>query len=129
MKVLVAVLLCLLSVLAQAQTNLQCKILAEFFESRGEPLKVSKGVLQVVENRMRMDKQTACQVVKRKGAFPWARKRRSWKITQSMLTRHFKLVNMLPVVSSRAYYFNDKPNRYGVRHKKLGNLYFNIKQE
>lgn len=98
-------------------------------EARGESLRVAKSVLQVVENRMRIDKMTACQVVKRKGAFPWSRNKNNWKITHSMLTRHFELRKMMPVVNINTYYFNDKPVVYGDFHRKLGGLYFNDKEK
>lgn len=78
---------------------------------------------------MRMDKMTACQVVKRKGAFPWAAKKHKWKFTHSMLTRHFELRKMMPVVNIDTYYFNDKPVKFGRFHRRLGGLYFNDKEK
>lgn len=114
---------------AVGQSELACKVVATYVEARGESLIAAKGVLQVIENRMHIDKQTACQVVKRKGAFPWSRDRNNWKITNTMLTRHFELRKMHPVVNINTYYFNDKPVRYGKFHQKLGALYFNDKEK
>lgn len=114
---------------ALGQSELACKAVAVYVESRGEPVRASKAVLQVLQNRMHIDNQTACQVVKRKGAFPWARKKNNWKITNDMLTRYFDAYKMLPVVNIDAYYFNDKPVKWGVPHKRVGNLWFNTKEK
>lgn len=112
-----------------AQSELACKVISLHMETQGSPPEVSKAVLQVIRNRMRIDKQTACQVVKRKGAFPWSRKKHNWKFTHGMLTRYFTCLKMEPVVGINTYYFNDEPVRYGTFHAKIGQLYFNDKEK
>ena len=65
-----------------------------------------KAVLEVVENRMRIDKKTACQVI-RSSSFPWSKKQKDWKFTENQLTDYFKLRMMTPVVGKFVYYFNN----------------------
>jgi spore germination cell wall hydrolase CwlJ-like protein len=129
MRVLLVLLGSLLSTLAAAQSEVQCKAIAVHVESRGESLKASRGVLQVILNRNRITGKTACEVVKAPGQFPWAANRRNWKLSRNVLTRYFKVVNMLPTVSTKTYYFNHVPVTYGKQHKKIGKLYFNLKEQ
>jgi spore germination cell wall hydrolase CwlJ-like protein len=123
-KATLAALLVIASPLAATQTAMQCKGMALHVESRGEPLAGSKAVLQVIHNRMRIRKKSACQIIFAKGQFPWAKNIRSWRLTKAQVARYNVVVAMAPVVSRQTYYFNYRPMKWGVFCCKIGGQYF-----
>ncbi len=104
-------------------TELECKALVIYKESRSEPLQGSRAVLDVLHNRMREGNLPACAVAKAKGQFPWMAKKH-YKITKDMLTRLNKVSMMKPVLNKKYLFFNTKPHKFGKKVKKIGNHYF-----
>ena len=107
----------------KAVSDLSCVVVALHRECSGCSLKGAKGVLEVVENRARIDKKSLCKVV-RSSAFPWSRKQHSWKFTEEMLTRYFEVRMIEPVVGKMAYYFNTTRMPYGTYCCKVEDHYF-----
>lgn len=73
-------------------------------ESRGEPLRGSKAVYDVVKHRMKERSLTACQVVAEAHQFSGYKPGVFEKITPEMLTRYELVAKMAPVVPSCSYF-------------------------
>lgn len=130
MKGLLGALLTLVSLSAEARpTDEMCLGQAVWHEGRGEPLKTQKAILQTVLNRARINGESVCTVVMASSQFPWARNIRSWKLTNKQLTNLQYLYTMGNTVSSMTYYFNDQPVKYGIPYRKLGKMWFNLKEK
>jgi esterase/lipase len=104
-------------------TELDCKAFMIYKEARGETKIVQKAVLDVLENRMKQYKMTACEVIKQKGQYPYAKKGIQ-KVDKKYLTLIAELDKMSPVLTSDFLYFNTRKHKFKKRHKKIGNLYF-----
>lgn len=123
MKVLVAVLLCLLSVLAQAQTNEACLKWALWKEARGEGIVTQRAVLDVIEARMEKSGKNACRVLRAKQQFPYF-KYGVKKVDFQFSVRYTVVTRMQRVVSKDYLFFNHYRHPWGKSTKKVGNLYF-----
>lgn len=85
----------------------QCRAVTLAHECQGEPLTGCKAVLQVIEERMRIEHKTACQIVKAPKQFSFVNKRTNWHATEEQLTR-YRLADSMPAVGESAYYFCKK---------------------
>ncbi len=108
-KTILALVLCLQMPLVMAQTALQCKIVTMTREASSQSLRGAKAILDVVANRQRIDKMSACAVVKRTGAFPWSAEQKSWSFTQEQLVRYFAAFQLPRQLSYNVYSFNNQP--------------------
>jgi len=66
-----------------------------------------KAVLQVVENRMRIQGKNACAIVKQRKQFSFVTKDMSWKATRKQLQYLLKLYEMEDVVTDKTTYFHN----------------------
>lgn len=100
-----------------------CKAFMIYKEARGEPEIVQKAVLDVMENRMKLYKKSACEVLEMKGQYPYARKGIK-NMSNEWLTLVDKLGKLPHILNSDFLYFNSTRHRFKKKHKKIGNLYF-----
>lgn len=106
-------------------TEEDCLALAIYHEARSESLRGQKAVLSVINNRMRLFGETACEVVRKPSQFSWTRKHKNWKATEGMLDRLDVLAFMeSSVVSNRTIYFATKPQDWGKHSQKIGRHFF-----
>lgn len=104
-------------------TELECKSFMIYKEARGESKIVQKAVLDILDNRIKQYKKSACEVIKQKGQYPYAKKGIQ-KVDKKYLTLIAELDKMSPVLTSDFLYFNTRKHKFKKRHKKIGNLYF-----
>ncbi len=124
MKWLLLIVLLTATPCIDAQDDMSCKILAITKEAQGEPLIGARAVLDVLENRMKAKKQSACQIVLAKSQWPWAAKQKNWHYSVDMLRRYERVNWMKPVLDEKYIYFNTVPHSFGKKVKKIGNHYF-----
>lgn len=117
--------LCLLAASpAVAQTNEQCMQYMWYREARGEQPKVGRAVIDVMINRQRKYGLSACQVLRKKGQYPYMRKSKVKQLDKKHLSAYNTAFEMEPVLGHRYIYFNHKPHSFGKKTKKIGGLYF-----
>lgn len=128
MRYILAAILALGSIQASAQSTASCIGKAIWYEARGESLRVKKAVVQVIKNRARIDKISICSVIKKRGAFPWISRVKSWRLSTEQVAMLFDVIQHRPVVNSRVYYFNHVRLTFGVKQRKLGRMYFSERE-
>lgn len=63
-------------------------------------------------------------MVRERGQFPWARRLKSWKLSEEQLTGLFKVANMKPVLGNNYLFFNRKKHKWGKQSVRVGHLWF-----
>jgi spore germination cell wall hydrolase CwlJ-like protein len=89
----------------------RCKAYATYRESSGEPLRGSKAVLEVLENRMKAAGKSCMAIVAEKGQFSWSKRKIVMKLPQKWLTRWEEVRSMPPVLPSCAMWFHNNAIR------------------
>lgn len=82
-----------------------CLIVAIHKESRGESLRGSRGVLDVILHRVHKSGKSACSVIKQPSQFSWVKRNVSWKVTQEMRDRYLEVSDMPKVFRDKRVMF------------------------
>ena len=98
-------LACILSPLQAFAKDSECIAVAIHKEASGEGLLGERSVMDVIQQRMKDKRKSACQVIKEPGQFSWD----TTEIiaTKKQLTR-YKFVSSIPPVVKGARYFHNK---------------------
>lgn len=75
-------------------------------ESEGQPLRAVRGVVEVVQHRMKKAHKSCKAVVSQRGQFSWWRKSVTMKNTPEWLTRYNESRKMRPVLPHCAEFFH-----------------------
>ncbi len=103
-------------------------------ESRGEPVKGSRAVYEVILNRMRVRGLTACEVVKEPHQFSGYHKGMKMKWNNEDLTRYQEVVSMENIVADAQYfhatYVKPKWRLKMARIVKIGrHIFYRVKEK
>ncbi len=90
--------------LKRGYTASQCLAWVTYSESRGEPLRGSRAVLDVIYTRMQARHMTVCEVVMQKGQFSGYREGRKLVTNEDMLTRLREASRIEPVARGCMYF-------------------------
>lgn len=119
-----ALLIALVSPVEASITDRQCLTYMVYKESRGEPIRAMRAVLDVAYNRMRIRSLTACQVLMEKSQYPYARHGVKTVKDKKFLTQFSIVYKMASVLDKDYVYFNTVRHRFGKQHRKIGRLTF-----
>jgi spore germination cell wall hydrolase CwlJ-like protein len=104
---LIALLLSPITALA-SQSEFLCKAYTVYREASGEPLVGKRSVLDVIENRMRIRKKTACQVMSEKSQFSFYKPGMKMQIPEKFLTEFLKVITMRRVLPTDVEHFHTR---------------------
>ena len=112
--------LLLVSALSVSQANINCAAYALHREASNQSRIVKRAVLDVIENRAKTKRISMCEVLQRKGQFPYKIRHP----TKKMLQEYYVINKMNHVLSDKYMFFNTIPFVFGKKTKKLGDMYF-----
>ena len=101
-----------------------CLVYTAYRESGGESAETIRAVLDVVDSRSKVNSETICKTIFKKGQFPWAVRGVKRVVDKKFLQKFHRAVNMPVLLDSRYLYFNHVRHKFGRNTKKIGRLYF-----
>ena len=102
-KYLVIAFICTLWPIQALSNDEACLAVAMHKEASGEGLLGQRSILDVIQQRMKDKRKTACQIIKEPGQFSWSTENIS--PTKKQLTR-YKFVSKIPSVVKGATHFH-----------------------
>lgn len=97
-----------------------------WYEVRGESVDVQQKTLDVLRNRSKMCSCSLYRVLTQPNQYPWARKLKTWKLSQEQAEFGFKFLSKRSPISSGYKFFNHVPLEFTKKNVKHGNLYFAV---
>lgn len=110
-------------------TDSDCSIFMVWKETRGGDLKTMRAVLDVLHNRMYVNKTNACKELKKAGQYPYFKYGVYHIHDKEFLTKYKIAVTMSPVLDKRYLFFNTKKHRFATGHVKIGKMWFSRLKE
>lgn len=107
MKWLLCIILLIFPISSYALDS-NCLAIAVHKEAAAGNKDDAKAVLQVIENRMRIQGKNACSIIKQPKQFSFVTEGMSWKATRKQLQYLNTLYEMEDVVSDKTVYFHHK---------------------
>ena len=106
------------------EASYKCLVSAVYHESRGEPVKGKRAVLDVLEHRALKSGKSYCEVVAERQQFPWHKKKGLVELTPDVEAHYNEAIRHPKVlVNEKFVYFNRGPT-FGTGCVKIGNHRF-----